>query len=112
MSIANIKSFITVFGFFTGLFYGTIVGSTPDELVAYTILITLGFYSFANFFLAIYIKNIDLKIEQKFPKHALEKELDNIVVNLEKTEKEFMPHEYDYDSIVEKQLEKIEESQK
>jgi hypothetical protein len=112
MSIANIKSFITVFGFFVGLFYGTIVGSSPDELVGYTILITLGFYSFGNLFLAIYIKNIDLKVEQKFPKKTLEKELDKIVDNLQKTEKEFMPNHFNYNAIIDEQLEKIEESQK
>jgi amino acid transporter len=112
MLITNIKSFITVLGFFVGLFYGTVVSASPIDLVTYTILLTLTFYSFANLVLAIYIKNIDLKLDEKFPKKGLEADLDKIVNDLDETESKFMPQRQNYTSIIKQHLEKIEESQK
>ena len=52
MIIYNIKSFVTVTGFFVGLLFSTVMGVSPLELTINTILFTVGFYSFANLILA------------------------------------------------------------
>jgi hypothetical protein len=112
MIIYNIKSFITVFGFFVGLLYATLVTDNPIDLVVYTILFVIGFYSFANLFLAFYIKNVDVKIGTKFPQKIFEEDLNRVTKELEKKEEEFMPQKERYKVTINKQIEKIEESQK
>jgi uncharacterized protein YacL len=111
MIIYNIKSFITVVGFFVGLLYSVITAVSAIDLVFFTILFTIGFYSFANLFLAFYIKNLDVKISGEFPKQALEEQLDSMIKDLEKREEEFMPRKESFGAIIDKQIEKIEESQ-
>ncbi len=112
MIIYNIKGFITVTGFFVGLLFSIVMAVKPFELVINVILFTMGFYSFANLFLALYIKNIKHTSANIFPKEHLEKELDKMIKDLDKKEEKFMPQKENYQVIIDKQINNIEESQK
>jgi phage-related holin len=112
MIIYNIKSFLTVTGFFIGLLFSVIMAVPPIELVIDTILFTMGFYSFANLSLAFYIKNLEVNVAENFPKKSIETELDKLIKDLDKKEDKFMPQKENFQIIIDKQIDKIEESQK
>lgn len=111
MIIYNIKNFVTVVGFFVGLLFSIVMVVSPIELVLNSLLFTIGFYSFANLFLALYIKNMKINDGEKFPKKSFEKKLDKMIQDLDKKEEEFMPQKDNFKIIINKQIEKIEESQ-
>jgi len=112
MIIYNIKSFITVAGFFVGLLFSIIMAVSPLALAVNTVLFTMGFYSFANLFLAFYIKNIKVNDGSHFPKQAFEERLDLMIKDLDKEEDKFMPQKENFKIIIDKQMKNIEESQK
>jgi hypothetical protein len=112
MIIHNIKSFITVAGFFVGLMFSIFMTTNAIELVVNVILFTMGFYSFANLFIALYIRHLDNNVAQQFPKKGLETELDKMIKDLDKKEEQFMPQKDNFKIIIDKQIDSIEESQK
>ena len=112
MIVYNIKSFITVTGFFVGLLFSIIMGASPIAIVINSILFTMGFYSFANLFLALYIKNLKINTGDSFPKKVFEEKLDTMIKDLDKKEEKFMPQKEIFQIIIDKQIDKIEESQK
>jgi len=112
MIIYNIKSFVTVTGFFVGLLFSTIIGVSPLELAINTILFTVGFYSFANLILAFYLKYVKSTAGKKFPKEFFENELNKVVDELEKKEETFMPQRENFKTVINKQINSIEESQR
>ena len=107
----NIRGFVTVSGFFIGVLFSIVMVANPIELVVNSILFTMGFYSFANLFSAFYIKHLEDKSADIFPKKYLEEELDKMIEELEKKENKFMPQKENYNTIINKQIDKIEESQ-
>jgi len=111
MIIYNIKSFITVVGFFVGLLFSVIMGNSPITLMVNTILFTMGFYSFANLFLALYIKNLKVDTKDNFPKHIFEEELDTIINDLDKKEEKFMPQKENFEIIIDRQINRLEKSE-
>lgn len=112
MIIYNIKSFVTVTGFFVGLLFSTVMGVSPLELTINTILFTVGFYSFANLILAFYLKHIKTTAGKNFPKEFFENELNKIVDELEKKEEKFMPRRENFKTVINEQINSIEESQR
>jgi len=112
MIIYNIKSFVTVVGFFVGLIFSIVMAVSPVAVVVNTILFTMGFYSFANLFLALYIKHLRVdSVEVSFPAKVFEDKLDSMIEDLDKKEENFMPHKENFQSIIDKQINRIEESQ-
>ena len=112
MIIYNIKSFVTVVGFFVGLLFSIIMAVSPITVIVYTVLFTMGFYSFANLFLALYIKYLKVdSVGNSFPKKVFEDKLDSMTEDLDKQEESFMPHKENFQSIIDKQINRIEESQ-
>ena len=112
MIVYNIQSFLTVVGFFTGLFFSVIATVSPLELVVNAIISTLGFHAFANIALSFYVKNLEVTLANKFPKQALESELDQLVRDLDKKEDKFMPQKENFQIIINKQINNIEAGQK
>ena len=110
MLINNFIAFLTVIGFFIGLLYSIVVDGGPDALVINTILITLGFYTFASFFFSFYIKYLDIRIE-KFPKDEYETKLDELIEDVDQREERFASKEATYNKIVNEQFKRIENSQ-
>ena len=112
MIIYNIKSFLTVAGFFVGLLFSIIMALSPIAIITNTILFTMGFYSFANLSLALYVKNLKINAGDSFPKKIFEEELDTIIKDLDKKEEKFMSQNENFKIIIDKQIDRIEESQK
>jgi hypothetical protein len=110
MLVNNFIAFLTVIGFFIGLVYSIVIDSGPDALVINTILITLGFYTFASFFFSFYIKYLEIKIE-KFPKEHYESSLDELIEDVDQREERFASKEAKYNKIVNEQLKRIEQGQ-
>ena len=110
--VYNIQSFLTVVGFFTGLFFSVIVSASPIDLVVNVIVSTIGFHAFANLTLAFYVKHLDISLVSRFPKHALENDLDQLIKDLDKKEEKFMPQKENFKIIIGKQIGNIEAGQK
>ncbi len=110
--VYNIQGFLTVVGFFTGLFFSVIASVSPLDLVVNAILTTVAFHAFANLSLSLYIKHWDVNLASKFPKQTLESELDQLVKDLDKKEEKFMPQKENFKIIIDKQIGNIEAGQK
>jgi len=85
MGSNNFVSFITVQGFMLGLAFSVIKTHSAEELLTFTILITIFFYLFAHMSVAFYIKTLNIKA-LGFAVDVHEKDLDRIVHEISKRE--------------------------
>ena len=85
MGSNNFVSFITVQGFMLGLAFSVVKTSSAEELLTFTLLITIFFYLFAHMSVAFYIKTMQVKV-QGFAMEVHEKDLDTIVREIAKRE--------------------------
>ena len=90
MGSNNFVSFITVQGFMLGLAFSVLKTHSAEELLTFTVLITMFFYLFAHMSVAFYIQTIGAKV-QGFAMEVHEKDLDRIVHEIAKRE-EFVDH--------------------
>lgn len=86
MRLDNFINFFVVNGFFIGLIFSVLKVDNPEEIVVYTVVVTLSFYILALFSSSMFIKFFDFK------KGILHKEiyddiLDHYVNEIEKREK-------------------------
>jgi hypothetical protein len=93
----NFVSFITVQGFILGIVFSILKTNTPEDLLTYTILITLFFYLFAHLSVAFYLHTMEIKTNA-FPMHVHEKDLDTLMHEIIKREK-FIDSVYEEDSV-------------
>lgn len=93
MGSHNFVSFITVQGFMFGLAFSVLKTHSAEELLTFTILITMFFYLFAHMAVAFYLKTLSARV-QGFPTDAHEKDLDLFVTEISKRE-DFIDHASD-----------------
>jgi len=82
----NFVYFFTVQGFFVGIIFGILKSFDAEGLLTYTFIITVFFYLFSHFIIALYFQTLTAKA-YFFPKEAHEKELDVFVKEINKREK-------------------------
>ena len=82
----NFVYFFTVQGFFVGIIFGILKSFDAEGLFVYTFVITMFFYLFSHVIIALYYRTITAKA-YNFPKDEHEKELDMIVLEINKREK-------------------------
>ncbi|MEA1916742.1 MAG: hypothetical protein U9N42_04335 [Campylobacterota bacterium] len=85
MRSANFVYFFTAQGFFVGLIFALLKADEPIELLTYTGLITLFFYTFSQFCIALYLRTLS-GIRQFFPVSIHEKHLDSLMHEVNKRE--------------------------
>jgi len=81
----NFVYFFTVWGFFVGIIFGILKSLNAEELLGYTIFITMFFYLFSHVIVAFYFKTMNVKT-YLFPKELHEKDLDMFVYEIKKRE--------------------------
>jgi hypothetical protein len=81
----NFVAFLTVWGFFLGLVIAILQAQSAFEILTYTFLITIFFYLFSHFFVALYYQTFSGK-KGYFPKELHEKDLDYFIREIEKRE--------------------------
>ena len=81
----NFVAFLTVGGFFLGLVVAILQAQNALEILTYTFLITVFFYLFAHFFVALYYQTFSGK-KGYFPKERHERDLDYFIREIEKRE--------------------------
>ncbi len=82
----NFVYFFTVQGFFVGIIFGILNSFDANALFVYTLLITIFFYLFSHIIIAFYYRTLAAKT-YTFPRDIHEKELDNVVKEINKREK-------------------------
>lgn len=82
----NFVYFFTVQGFFVGTIFGILKSFNAEDLLLYTLLITIFFYLFSHFIVAFYYKTNTGKA-YLFPKDTYEKSLDYFAKEINKREK-------------------------
>jgi len=78
--------FFTVSGFFIGLSFSILNFSTAEEIVLYTLEITLFFYLFIHLVL-VYFVDSNGKLKNVFDKDYYEKNIDDYIYEIEEREK-------------------------
>ncbi|MDX9813403.1 MAG: hypothetical protein WC144_08135 [Sulfurimonas sp.] len=86
MYAENFVHFFTVAGFFVGIIFGILKSFTPENLLTYTLLITIFFYLFSHLIVAFYYRT-KLGKAYFFAKDEHEKTLDFFVKEINKREK-------------------------
>lgn len=82
----NFVYFFTVQGFFVGIIFGVLKSFDAEGLFIYTFFITAFFYLFSHIVIAFYYRTTLSKL-YFFPKDIHEKQLDSIVIEINKREK-------------------------
>jgi len=83
--------FFTVSGFFIGLSFCIVNFSTPEDIVIYTLEITLFFYLFIHLILVYFVDSSD-DLKKKFQKELYEKDIDYYIYEIEEREKKMNSH--------------------
>lgn len=86
MRLENFINFFIVNGFFIGLVFSILKIDSPEEIVIYTIIVTLSFYIIALFSSSFFIKFFNSK-ESVLHKETYDEILDYYVNELDKREK-------------------------
>lgn len=86
MSVENFINFFIVNGFFIGLLFSILKVDNPEEIVIYTIIVTLSFYIIALFSSSLFLKFFNFK-ESALQKEAYDDILDHYIGEIEKREK-------------------------
>lgn len=86
MRSENFVYFFTVWGFFVGFIVSIFKSDAPEELIYYTLLVTIFFYLFSHLIVAFYFRTSTQKI-YLFPKESHESKLDHYVLEIIKREK-------------------------
>jgi hypothetical protein len=99
----NFIYFLTVSGFFIGLFFAVLKDFSIENIVFFTILITSIFYLIALASVAFFVKYINIKNISFFDKKEIDQVLDMQIRELQKKEENIL---YNYEFI--KQIEEEE----
>ncbi len=86
MKIERFIYFFTVSGFFIGLSFSILNFSEAEEIVIYTLEITLFFYLFIHLIL-VYFVDSNGKLKKVFHKEYYEKNIDDYIYEIEEREK-------------------------
>ncbi len=116
MNVENFINFFIVKGFFIGLVFSILKLDNPEEIVIYTIVVTLSFYILALFSSSLFLKFFNFK-HSALQKEAYDDILDYFIVEIEKREKvangifEFLD-EYKKDEDYQREKDKLEMQKK
>lgn len=116
MNVENFINFFIVNGFFIGLVFSILKVDNPEEIVIYTIIVTLTFYIIALFSSSLFLKFFNFK-ESALQKEAYDDILDHYITEIEKREKvangifEFL-EEYKKDEDVQREKDRVEMQKK
>ena len=86
MKIERFIYFFTVSGFFIGLSFSILNFSTAEDIVIYTLEITLFFYLFIHLIL-VYFVDSNGKLKKVFHKEYYERKIDEYIHEIEEREK-------------------------
>jgi len=86
MRLENFINFFIVNGFFIGLVFSIVKIDSPEEIVVYTIIVTLSFYIIALFSSSFFLKFFSSK-DNTLYKETYDEILDYYVNELDKREK-------------------------
>jgi len=94
--------FFTVSGFFIGLAFSIINFSKPEDLIIYTLEITLFCYLLIHFVI-VYFVDADGNLKNIFKKEIYEQDIDNYVYELKEREKKMNSHIKDIETMENKE---------